>query len=272
VGVAPFVWRCREPRCRTYGRPRDGSCELKAYFINLDRSADRRRYQQRQLERLGIDYALVPGVDGRELSSDELVDTLPPGIVGCARGHLNAYRQVLADGEPVALVLEDDAALPQETPALLRALAPVLSGAEVALLHYRANKSCPLVERDGIALSDGFRLLYPVSPEPLSAATAYVMTAEACRRMSEFVEPVRYWPDDWKAFLKDGALDRLRCVSPRPVQAETSFKSTVGYADGLLSRVVPASIRAWRRARIQRHYTDFPVLPEAPPGATAPDG
>jgi glycosyl transferase family 25 len=250
----------------------DGSPPLKAYVINLERSADRRRYQQRQLERLGMEYELVPGVDGRTLSSDALVDNLTLGVVGCALGHLNAYRQVLADREEIALVLEDDAALPEHTPRVLEALAPALSGAEVALLHYRAYKPCPLVEKDGVPLGDGFQLLYPVSPEPLSAATAYVITADGCRRMSEFVEPVRFWPDDWKAFLREGALDRLRCVSPRPVEAETAFKSTVGYADNLLARLVPARLRAWRRARIQQQYTDFPVVPEAPPGAGATDG
>ena len=84
--------------------------------------------------------------------------------------------------------------------------------------------------------------------------------------MVDFLQPVRFWPDDWKEYLKGGALDRLRCVAPRPVDAQTRFKSTVGYADGLLARVIPGPIRAWRRERIQASYSEFPVVTEpAPP-------
>jgi hypothetical protein len=168
------------------------------------------------------------------------------------------------------MVLEDDAVLPDDIKPLLDALASELSGAEVALLHYRAQTVCPITEVGGTTLANGSRLLYPVSPEPLAATTAYVMTSEAAARMTEFLDPVVYWPDDWKEYLRHGAIDRLRCVVPRPIEAEAGFKSTVGYSDGLLAAVIPSRLRAWRRERLQRQFSQFPLVAEAPQGPGGP--
>ena len=242
---------------------------LKTYVINLERSKDRRAFQEKQLEAHGLEHEFVPAIDGQLLGPEHHVDDLSPGIVGCAMSHREAYRQALEDGQAAALVVEDDAILPPHTNRLLDAIGPELSGAEAALLHYRAYKPCPLTKDRGTSLGDGFELLYPISPEPLSAATAYVITAEACERMVDFMAPIRLWPDDWKAYLRGGALDRVRCVAPRPVEAQTRLKSTVGYADGPMARVIPAPIRAWRRERIQRSYSEFPLVtePAQPQGA-----
>lgn len=245
---------------------------------------------QRQLDRLGMEYEFVTAVDGAALTADERLelvdedvvarapDWLRPGIIGCCLSQLAVYRAIAADGASAALVLEDDAVLPSETPALLAGLAPKLDRREVALLYYRSIDPCRLSDRDAEPLVGKRRLLYPVDLEPLNAATAYVITREACLSMIDFVLPVRTGPDSWAAFVEGGAIDRVRCVHPRPFGAQTDFKSTVDYLGGSTSakqrvmgavarhRIFPLfQIAAWRRAQIERNLSQFSVVSDRSP-------
>jgi GR25 family glycosyltransferase involved in LPS biosynthesis len=240
---------------------------LKTYVINLPRSTERREFQEEQLARLGLEHEFVPGVDGRKLDPSD--NPLPPGIVGCALGNINAYRKIVEDGEPAGVVLEDDAALPDNINEVVDLVAPHLEGAEAVLLHYRAQKRTPLSEVGATDIGGGYRLLYAVNPRPLAATTAYIVTNEAAARLSEFLLPVRFWPDFWYAFLEGGAIDRIRCVVPRPIEAQAHFKSTVGYEEGLLARVIPDRVRGWRRNWFQRRYSDFPIVSDPPMDITS---
>src|SRR5689334_15482310 len=96
---------------------------LQALVINLPQAEGRRRLMQAQLEQPGMPkYAFVPGVDGRALPDAEVAKVydlektksdfgraLTRGELGCALGHVAAYREIVARALPVALVFEDDA-------------------------------------------------------------------------------------------------------------------------------------------------------------------
>ena len=263
---------------------------MKAFVINLAASTERRRHMQRQLERLGIEHEFVAAVDGGALTAGDrqgLVcedavarasDWLRPGIIGCCLSHVAAYRAIAADGAAAALVLEDDVILPTYTADLLTTLASSLDRREVALMYYRSIRSCRLSDRESVSLAEGHRLLYPIDLEPLNATTAYVITREACLSMIDFVIPVRTGPDSWSVFVQAGALDRVRCVQPRPFGARTDFKSTIDYLGGSTSakqrvmgavsrhRIFPLfQIAAWRRAQIERNLSQFSVVSERSP-------
>src|SRR5438034_304873 len=115
------------------------------YVINLPASVDetlhrrRRAHISSELGRIGLPYRFVDSVDGFRLTVEEraaLVDEehvarhpwLTPGILGAALSHVAAYRAILEDGPPVALVLEDDAVLPSDLAPLLDELAGHTSG------------------------------------------------------------------------------------------------------------------------------------------------
>jgi glycosyl transferase family 25 len=221
---------------------------MKAYVINLVRSTARRAHIERELDRVGLEYEIVPAVDGATLAPEHraLVDAgavarapdwLRPGIVGAALSHMEVYRRIAANEEGPALVLEDDASLNSETKRILAAAATEMAGAEIVLAYFRALRPCRLSRHDSVALPGGRTLMYPVDADPLTAGSAYLITPSAARRMSEFVAPVRAGPDSWAYFLEGGGIDSLRCILPRAVGVRNDFKSTVDYLGDASSRV-----------------------------------
>jgi len=93
---------------------------LMVVLINLPRSTERRSRMQQRLAVLGLDYQLLPAVDGRAqweqlLPSVDLRaferhvggDVLP-GEIGCYHSHLQAWRHLLTSDAQALLVLEDD--------------------------------------------------------------------------------------------------------------------------------------------------------------------
>lgn len=93
---------------------------LKVLLINLPRSTDRRSRMEQRLSALGLDYEILPGVDGRA-QREQLQPTVDvaafewhvgrdvlPGEIGCYHSHLQAWQRFLASDAQVLLVLEDD--------------------------------------------------------------------------------------------------------------------------------------------------------------------
>src|ERR1700760_2481179 len=118
---------------------------MHVYVINLARSLDRRGPITAELKKTGLGYQKIKDVDGRDLdlSDPTIVDpslatktVSMAGASGCALSHLNAYRNIIADGLDAALVLEDDVILPADLGSLADAVADQLGGAEVVLLNY----------------------------------------------------------------------------------------------------------------------------------------
>ena len=91
------------------------------YFINLDRSADRRKHIEEIFQTLGLSVNRVPAVDGRKLSAETLKNLRPdlkerhfwlkemtPGEIGAYLSHLKTWRLFLETDEEWALIMEDD--------------------------------------------------------------------------------------------------------------------------------------------------------------------
>jgi glycosyl transferase family 25 len=215
---------------------------VKTYVINLARSPDRRRYIEAELERAQMPYEIVAGVDGRELDLNDksIVDPalksksyFNPGVVGCALSHMRVYSKVLADGAPIALVLEDDVALPTHLTTLVDEVAAHMSGAEAVLLDCAAvpgTQPLLLSAQGAVPLPSSRFLAFPLDLRLLNLASAYLITGDACERMTARPLPVRTHADDWWGFYREGALDRVRCVTPPPVQQNRDvFRSTIDY-------------------------------------------
>lgn len=93
---------------------------LMVLLINLPRSTDRRERMEQRLADLGLNYQILPAVDGKALWP-QLLPTVDvgaferhvgrdvlPGEVGCYHSHLQAWQRFLASDAQVLLVLEDD--------------------------------------------------------------------------------------------------------------------------------------------------------------------
>jgi glycosyl transferase, family 25 len=248
-----------------------------AYVINLARSPERLAHMKAELAKAGVDYEIIRGVDGRDLDLHDpaTVDpslfarsSFPAGMAGCALSHLSTYQKILADGREAALVLEDDVTLPPDLGSLADAVAGHLSGAEVVLLNYDSKHTCKMSLEGSVHLPSARQLVLPIDVRQPASSAAYLITLEACKRMSESVLPVRASPDDWWFFYREGALDRVRCVMPLPVVKSPEFESTIGHyslGNGLKARLLEPFVRlaaplmhqviSYRRQRIYRQWT-----------------
>ncbi|KAA0181389.1 glycosyltransferase family 25 protein [Cupriavidus gilardii] len=194
---------------------------IPAYVINMEHAAERRARIGAQLDELGVPYRLFHAVDGRRLDDGEVAKhynetaarteyrPLSRGELGCALSHLGVYRQMLEDGSPFALVLEDDAALGDALPATLDALARTLDPAEpVAVLLSHVDK----FTQWGRVPLDGQRQLVRRYGE-WWRAHGYVISRAAAQRLLEGLQPVWCAADYWSAFERRGLIE-VRAVVP----------------------------------------------------------
>ena len=94
---------------------------LPVYVINLDRRPDRWDVISRDLDGLGLPVERVPAVDAHTLSEADNISPLPfmnLGAVACIQSHAKALRRFLEADAEAALILEDDAELAVDVPAM----------------------------------------------------------------------------------------------------------------------------------------------------------
>ena len=101
------------------------------YRINLDRATARLAAVTAQVEQFGWSYRRVEAVDARGLDEAGLARIAPnpwsryqarrltPGEICCLASHRKAWRRLIDDNCPWALVLEDDAVLGPDVPDAL---------------------------------------------------------------------------------------------------------------------------------------------------------
>jgi hypothetical protein len=264
---------------------------MRAYVINMARSADRRAHITAGLRGTGLDFEFINAIDAADLDftdpaiagrlAPSFFDRFRPGEAACAMSHASAYQKILADGLDSALVLEDDVTVPPELAEIADAVAARLDGAEVALLNFDSAEVVQVIRDGAIELPGGGQLVFPVDiSQPVSGA-AYIITREACERMAKLALPIATKADDWAHFHRVGAIDQLRCVHPLAVRKAPEFGSTMGYYSdasmrarvlaligrydlGLVKRVV-----AYRRERIWRKYRQVEFV-DTPPADCRP--
>jgi glycosyl transferase family 25 len=254
---------------------------MRAFVINLKRSPERRVNMTAQLTAHGIDYEIVEAVDGRELDLTDpaVLDSIAPSFLAadwflpthaaCAMSHLSAYRKVLDADLPWGLVLEDDVTIPAGLWEIAEAVAAGLTGAEVALLNFDSDQVVQMSRQGALELPSDRKLVLPLDVHVPVSAAAYVITREACERITKGALPIRAKIDNWGHVHDEGMIDGLRCVVPLAVVKNPSFGSTIGYysdaslkaralklASRLHLQVIDRAV-ARRRERIWRKYTQF---------------
>jgi len=94
------------------------------YLINLERRDDRYSRMKFNLDLIGVDFQLVPAVDGRKINENYLrtnnIKMLPEfsepyhgrpltfGEIGCFMSHYNIWKDIVASEHDTVLVFEDD--------------------------------------------------------------------------------------------------------------------------------------------------------------------
>jgi glycosyl transferase family 25 len=246
---------------------------MQAFLINLARSPERRAHMLSELAKTTLTFEVVEGLDARDLDlSDERLVTpamlarasFRRGAVGCTHSHHRVYRRILELGLDCGLVLEDDIDLPADLGELAETVASHMSGAEIVLLNWHAYGPVEFSKNDTVKLPNSRLLAYPVSLYRLTSGAAFLITAEACRRLEDGEMPMRTHCDDWEFFVGQGELDRVRGVVPRPIANTPVFRTTIDpfpagswqlrFREKVAKARVPLLQRvlAGRRARLDR--------------------
>ncbi|WP_201986786.1 glycosyltransferase family 25 protein [Hymenobacter rubidus] len=215
---------------------------MKVYVISLRRAPERRHYIEQHLSALGLVYEIVDAIDYQELTPADFARLIDPqaaaanpyltkGVQACALSHAKVCDLIAASPDRMALVLEDDAALPANIKSILALIEQEIADEEVISLSYYTHF------HDGIELSlqgakklaNGNSLFYPVNLTDVGSAMAYVMPRAVAARLPRTAVPVRVAADYWGDHYRNGAFQSFRCLHPVPVHT-ASFRSTLDYA------------------------------------------
>jgi len=178
---------------------------LPCFVISLPDCTVRRTAIRRRLQGLGIPFEFLDAVDGRQglppeykpqidrAESQRRGRLLADADYACALSHIKAYRRIVAEEIPHALVLEDDA-LPQ--PALTDFLAGKhYEQASVTQLYVG---SYPYVRRSGAQRLFGDYTSWILAPIMRGGAVAYIVSRDAARHFVDHAVPITGaadWPD-----------------------------------------------------------------------------
>lgn len=79
------------------------------YYINLDRSHDRKQSMEKQFQLFGLDVTRLSAIDGSTLNlTDYKSCGLTPGEIGCYLSHIKAWKLLLETDDQFAVIFEDD--------------------------------------------------------------------------------------------------------------------------------------------------------------------
>jgi len=185
------------------------------YVINLESATDRRKAMAQHSVDLGVPFSFRKATDGRRLAPQQrrfAVDDaralreygpLSPGEIGCALSHIGIYQEMVKQGIPHAVILEDDVRLADDAgrlldrndPDSLPRLLPADSAAMVQLTYVR--RVYRYGGRDAVG---GRRVMRP--HRKVWRASAYFITLEAARRMADALYPVWTVADHWHRFQR----------------------------------------------------------------------
>jgi molybdenum cofactor biosynthesis enzyme MoaA len=98
----------------------------RVFYINLDRSVERRKYIEEEIKRVGL-WSIAERIEGVEYTGEIpkwFGKKRPRGQMGCALAHLSAFKRAEQLGCKRFMILEDDAKfdLPGDLPGFLGAL------------------------------------------------------------------------------------------------------------------------------------------------------
>lgn len=155
---------------------------------------------------------------------------LSKGETGCALSHIGVYRNIVACGHQVAVILEDDVCVADDFGALLNAgpnsrFAQVLSAHQPEMLQLTHVSSG--YRFTAKSLAPGRIALRPASGVWL--ASGYMINLAGARSLSEHLHPLWTVADHWSRFQEKGLI-RLWASSPAIVwesdQAQDSSLET----------------------------------------------
>ena len=230
---------------------------MKVFVISLLTASKRRELMSAQLRAAGLEFEFVDGVNGQALSASELARDydeartvqvmgrpMTPGEIGCTLSHREAQRRIIAQGLPLALVLEDDALLGNQTMRVLQALASRIKADDNQLLLL--THVGRYIGWGGQRLT-GLHRLY--RPYRAFGAHGYLLTQRSARSLYEQLYPL-HAVADWWVYLQQWV--ELRCVVPYCIGLSPLEGESVIGQDRFIKDKAPSWRRWWRKYLYQK--------------------
>ena len=226
------------------------------YVISLARASERRENMRRQLGALGMAFEFVDAVDGSTLKPEQIPRRVRPakfkmvygrgilkGEIGCFLSHCAVLERIAKSGDDCALILEDDAVLPDDLPDIVKRINECEWHWDAVLLSAGKARAVDCFMCD----LDGGRRLVRYKRKPSSAAGYMVRPAGAKKLLAHCGEIWAGIDHMYSEYWRHGAA--FYHVDPPPIKqsGETSMIGIAGnYSLGW--RIIASLIR--KRERI----------------------
>lgn len=150
---------------------------MKAIYINLDRSIERRSRMEQQAAELGIHLHRITAVDGKTIT-DQPDFNVSSGALGCFYSHRAAWSAIACSDGEYTLVLEDDVHLSPDLPDFLSDTAWIPADTDLIHLEWDRRK-CEVTGRPFPALDR--RIWRTVGK--CSGGAAYIISTSCARKL-----------------------------------------------------------------------------------------
>lgn len=230
------------------------------FVISLRSATDRRDRSKAALEKLGLSFEFIDGVDGNALTRNEISAVydeagnhrdfkhqLSPPEIGCYLSHYTAWQKIAELSTP-AIVLEDDFQISDDFSELLdyiqefdlpRALIKLEGGERRAKNLRRLGAT-------------RFSLVHPYTSPPYT--TGYLLSPAVAAQLAQhalpFTRPVDIDLKHWWEFETPILAIRPDAVSPRP---DGALSSSISVARRRMKGARPV-YRLWRNLRYQGRF------------------
>lgn len=227
-----------------------------------------------QLNRLQLDWELVEAIDAQSMTSKELASFcdpaileksegyLTPGAIGCVLSHQKALQMIVSKRYNRACILEDDLLLPDNFTSILEEVDGITTDSEVILLYWLSFEKQLFIRQTTIQLKSGYYLADSHNRDRLLSTVGYVVSADSAVKLIESNQPIRATADSWGYVLSRGAVERIRCLVPSPIEltptsSEILLRSGAWLPRGKywLEMTFPALGR-WAHRRRKEFYRD----------------
>lgn len=196
---------------------------IRTLVINLRRSAKRRDAIARQLDRLGMAFEFVEGVDGQQLTAEQLSlysareafaglgREMHRNEMGCILSHIGIWQSMIERGDEEILVIEDDMSIADDFPQLVESRAEWVP-ADARVVNFAWDMANPVEE---VAISPK-RKLCRFDREVMRTGT-YLMRRAAAESLLQNAFPIRMPVDSLMGDARNIG-GGMYGVSPRAVQ------------------------------------------------------
>jgi glycosyl transferase, family 25 len=170
------------------------------WILNLERSRDRRKYMEMQLNELDWQFEIIPAVDSKYLGSEDLKHystqeamktiqrDLKPGEIGCALSHARMWERIVAENIEEVLILEDDVTVKGELLEVLERRSAFPGDWE--FINFRTDvQKIPF----GPPVYTEYRICHFRSYA--NRTCAYFINARGAKKLRDHVYPIRWAAD-----------------------------------------------------------------------------